>query len=316
MTDPVPAMSPARALRRGLLWWLPPSTATFVYTVLLRPRPLRRLAHRLIERLIPEELDFAGVRLALNTKDAIVSGNLALGCYETFNLEFFQALLQRGMRVLDVGANIGVYSAIAARLVGAEGRVVAIEPSDANCTFIRRTSDLNRFGQLTVLQRGAAERSGQGTLFLNEENKADHRTFDADGKRTGVPVQLAALDDVVVELGIDRVDLLKVDVQGSELDVLLGMRRLLEQEAPLRLLMEFWPWGIARAGANPAVVLSILDEAKLIAFEIDGDARRVRRLVSTEPLLRRNRERDHADLFLVRRDDPILAAPGVRAFLD
>src|SRR5688572_27369199 len=88
--------------RRGLLWWMPPPLAGWIYTVLLKPAPVRALAQKLICRLIPDEIEISGVRLILNRDDAIVSGNLALGCYETYNLELFEKLLTPGMCVLDV----------------------------------------------------------------------------------------------------------------------------------------------------------------------------------------------------------------------
>lgn len=119
--------------RRGFFWWVPPSLAVFIYTVILKPRPLRNLAQKIVCKLIPETLSIKGVTLALNQQDAIVSGNLALGCYETGNLDLFESLLQPGNHVFDVGANIGLYSAVASRVVGPQGLVVAIEP-DFNLT--------------------------------------------------------------------------------------------------------------------------------------------------------------------------------------
>ena len=97
-----------------LLSWMPPKLAAWIYTVLLKPAPIRALAQRVICRFIPEEMPVRGVSLVLNQDDAIVSGNLALGCYETYNLDIFESLLRPGMCVVDVGANIGLYSAVAA----------------------------------------------------------------------------------------------------------------------------------------------------------------------------------------------------------
>ena len=117
---------------RRLLSWLPPSAAYYIYTVLLKPKPLRRLAQGAIKRLIPPTIDFRGSRIALNQDDAIVSGSLTLGCYETFVTDVLEALLRSGMTFFDVGANIGIYTALGARIVGSTGRVVAIEPGPAN----------------------------------------------------------------------------------------------------------------------------------------------------------------------------------------
>ena len=79
------------------------------------------LAQKIICLFIPKEINIKGARISLNKSDAIVSGNLAMGCYETFNLDLFGAQLKPGMCVFDVGANIGLYSAIAAMKVGNTG---------------------------------------------------------------------------------------------------------------------------------------------------------------------------------------------------
>lgn len=316
MSASIPVTERAEATRRrGLLWWLPPSAAAFIYTVFLKPPPLRKLAHLAIQRMIPPELELYGVKVALNRRDAIVSGNLALGCYETYNLEFFRTLVQPGMNVLDVGANIGVYSAIGSRLTGPEGRVVAVEPSRDNCEFIRRTKSMNGFENLTVVQRAAGDRTGEARLYLNELNKADHRTFDPDGNRAYVSVDMVRLDDLVREMSLDAVDILKIDVQGFEAAVLDGMTALLGQERPLRILMEFWPWGVRKAGADPSVLLDRIIAHGFSVYEIDGDAGTVRLLDDPRALLTRSREREHADMFLVRPGDPILEREALRAHL-
>ena len=304
-----------RPVHRGILWWLPPSLASFIYTVLLRPRLLRRLAQRMIRMLIPERLEIDGITLVLNPEDAIVSGNLALGCYETFNIEFFTALLRPSMFVMDVGANIGLYSAIASRHVGESGRVIAIEPSVENCRFIERTREFNRLGNLEIVGRAASDVSGPGVLYLNRDNKADHRIFDRTGRRPRVAVTLTTIDDLASELGLGRIDLLKIDVQGAEAAVFRGMSALLARSLHCRIFMEFWPWGIERSGNDPAKLLEMLLSKELVLYVIDGNACVVRRVSHPQALLTMSKERHHVDLFLARADDPLLAEPTVRRWI-
>src|SRR2546427_5260387 len=89
-----------------LLSWMPPSAATFIYSVCLKPKPVRAVAQWLVKRIIPSRLTVDGIVLVMNQDDAIVCGALTLGCYETFPRRLFRDLLKPGMTVVDVGANI------------------------------------------------------------------------------------------------------------------------------------------------------------------------------------------------------------------
>lgn len=267
--------------------------------MLLKAEPLRRLTHACVKRFIPAQLAIENVTLVLNRDDAIVSGALALGCYETFNLSHFVRLLGPGMVVLDVGANIGLYSAIASPVVGVDGTVVAVEPDEANCGFIRRTRTANDFANLRVVRAAAGERDDSATLYLNRENLADHRIYDADGNRSGVPVRLLTIDTLIAELHLPRVDVIKVDTQGAEARVLRGMTRTLAIPG-ITVILEFWPWGIQRAGDDPASVIDMILAAGFAIHEIDGHRHRIIPVDDPRRLLSLNLERQHSDLLLER----------------
>ena len=286
------------------LSWMPPSAATFVYTTLLRPRPLRLLAQWVVKRWIPPRLEVDGVRLVLNRDDAIVSGALALGCYEGGPRRLFAAILEPGMTVVDVGANIGLYTAIAGRIVGPRGRVVAVEPEAVNCGFIRETAALNGLDHVVVVEAAASDAAGRGALFLNELNKADHRIYDRSGDRPSVEVELLRLDDLVERLGLDRVHVIKMDVQGAEAMALDGMVRTLSDHPGIRLMMEFWPWGIRQAGRDPGRVLAELRRLGFEVFEVGDTGCAFRDPGRDAELAGRTLERQHANLLLQRDRTP------------
>jgi FkbM family methyltransferase len=285
--------------QRGWLWWLPASFAAFIYTVVLKPPFLRALAHRVICRMIPPTVEMKGVTLALNQADAIVSGNLALGCYEVTNLDLFSAKLRPGMTVLDVGANIGLYSAVAARLVGPTGRVIAVEPDHTNCSFLARTVEINGFKNVSIIQKAAGDACKESYLYLCETNKADHRTHDPTQQRKRVPVSITTIDALLGELGIERVDLLKIDTQGSEALVLAGMQQTLARNRQVDVFMEFWPWGINQAGGSPQALLDAVLAQGFQVHEI-GERGEVSRLTEFDSILRLTLERQHTDLLLRR----------------
>jgi FkbM family methyltransferase len=283
---------------RRLLSWLPPSAAYYIYTVIFKPKLLRRMAQSVIKRLIPPTIDFRGTRIALNQDDAIVSGSLALGCYETFVTDVLEALLRPGMTFFDVGANIGIYTALGARIVGRTGRVVAIEPGPANVAVIHETLRLNNFENVTVAARAAGDRAEQVSLYLCGDNPADHRLHDPTGRRRQVTVETVTLDALAVECGLARADVVKIDTQGSEAAVFAGMAQLLAAKPSPVIVAEFWPWGLAQAGANPRELLNRITEAGFLVYEIDGDRRTVLPRPDLDALAGLKLERQHVNLLL------------------
>ena len=284
--------------KRGLLRWVPPRTATHIYTVLLRAKPLRIAAHWSICRLIPAELAFRDVTLVMNRTDAIVCGNLALGMYETFNCALIETLLRPGDNVMDVGANIGLYAALAARKVGPGGAVVAVEPSKENCDFIRKTIVRNGFENVTVVDSAAGDRVGETVLYLNSTNKADHRIAETSMPRQRETVPMVTLDSLCAAHQLSQIALVKIDTQGAEPLVLRGMSEIFRSNPELIVLTEFWPWGMTQMGEKPEFVLNFFRDRNYDIYEIDGDRRKLVKLGDFAPILSLVLERQHADLLM------------------
>ena len=282
----------------GLFSWVPPTVAHYIYTVLLRPPPLRRVAQSVIKRLIPPTIDFRGNRVVLNQDDAIVSGSLALGCYENFVTDVLEALLQPGMTFLDVGANIGMYTAMGARLVGPTGRVVAVEPCSSNVALIEETVMLNGFENVSVAACAASDSAGEASLYICADNPADHRLCDRTGLRPKVTVNTVTLDALTRELGVAGVDVIKIDTQGAEGAVFAGMTDLLRSTPAPVIVMEFWPWGLVQAGGDPRALLDKISNSGFAIYELDGDHHTLVPLHDFESLLRLNLERQYVELLL------------------
>jgi len=282
---------------------MPPSAATFIYSVCLKPKPMRAVAQWMVKRIIPSRLTVDGIELVMNRDDAVVCGALTLGCYENSPRRIFRGLLKPGMTVVDVGANIGLYTAIAAGTVGPSGRVIAVEPESRNAQLMRQTLALNQFKNVEVVQAAVSDRTGPGQLFLNEENKADHRIFDRESRRAVVPVDFYRLDDLLAELAVTRMDVVKMDIQGAEALALQGMRRTLTENAEIRLMIEYWPWGLAQAGGDPRSVLRSIRAMGFRIFEIDDHAAHGRPESDDDRMASRGLERQHMNLLLQRSRD-------------
>lgn len=243
----------------------------FIYAVLLRPRPLRKMANALIRAALPAEIRRDGAVVILNPNDPVVSGALALRVYENTETRFFKNVCKPGMTFLDVGANIGLYTALALPRIGRAGRVVALEPDRESFEYLRKTVIANRAENVTCIRKGAADYSGVMKLFVSENNRGDNRLYDNELSTGSYDVDVAPVDLLLEELGITVVDLVKIDVQGFEGHVLRGMRETIARSPNLTILMEFWPHGLQCAGTKPAGLLADLEAIGLVVYELRSD---------------------------------------------
>lgn len=158
-----------------------------------------------------------------------VSRDLYLGQFEEETIDFFSHHLKPGMVVFDVGANIGIYSLLSAKHVGEGGAIHSFEPTPKTFAQLQVNVELNGFGCVHLNQLAVAEQSGTSNLFLYEQNAMNSLSRqDWVGTPLGqVAVATISLDEYIDAEGVDTVNLLKLDVEGAELGVLKGARRLL-----------------------------------------------------------------------------------------
>jgi FkbM family methyltransferase len=146
-----------------------------------------------------------------------------------------------GQIVVDAGAHIGAFTILAARRVGPKGRVLSFEPSPRTYELLVRNVGLNALPQVQVQPLALAEKEGEAPFFF-ADSAAVNPVTDTLGEGRGRPsvlVRLRRLDDVLAEEGVDRVDHLKIDVEGAEMRVLDGAPKTLA--ATRHIIMEVHP---------------------------------------------------------------------------
>jgi FkbM family methyltransferase len=170
--------------------------------------------------------------------------NKALFLYGTFEISetrLVQALLRPGMTVIDVGANVGYYTLIAARLVGPGGLVHSFEPNGVVREQLQANVHRNGFTNVRAHDSAVARHTGHVKFYVstNRENSGTSSIVPGAGlAEEGVDVPCISLDDFATELAPRSIDLLKIDIEGAELDVFEGGRRLLGGPAAPDLLFE------------------------------------------------------------------------------
>ncbi len=169
------------------------------------------------------------------------------GTWEPMTTAIVSALLRPGDGFLDIGANIGWYSTLAAHLVGPNGRVIAIEPDPHNYELLVTNS--KGLVPVSALNIALADRSGTMLLTRSPDNLGDHRLAainqlaDVDARST-IEVRVDTLDHLISEerLPLDRLRIAKLDTQGAETLIFRGARRLLaDLPVSCALVVEFAP---------------------------------------------------------------------------
>jgi FkbM family methyltransferase len=253
-----------------------------------RGRGWRTFLGRLVRKVLPQfrlqmrlaslfgrsvKVSVMGKTLNMDLRDGVVSSTIfAEGVWEPEETSFLVKTLRPGMVFVDIGANIGYYTVIAAGLVGSAGKVFAFEPDPKNFALLQNNVAANHCQNVFIDQKAIAGSSRRLFLYLSSGNFGDHRTYEPQGeilrergkKRSAVAVEAVSLDDYLVG-NRNRIDFVKMDIQGSEYDALVGMRKTLQHNSDITILTEFWPTGLKQAGVDPRV---FLNEVRALGFMI------------------------------------------------
>lgn len=168
-------------------------------------------------------------------KSVVTAVLLAQGDWFEKEMEYWRYELQPGMTVIDVGANLGVYTFSAARCVGPTGKVIAVEPFSACVQCLTETCRVNQLPWVKVYEAAASDRQGQVFLatdkasVFNQVVSADDPTFNSDQVQQ---VNCITLDSLIESENLTQVDWLKIDAEGHEMQVLQGCDRLIREFSP------------------------------------------------------------------------------------
>ena len=176
------------------------------------------------------------------------------GCWENDDRRLLETELAPGAVAVDVGANIGYMTLVAAQAVGPTGTVIAVEPHPDNLALLRDNLVRNGVADWVRMVSAAAwDRAGTVELAECGENTGDHRVQTLQSQRNVLSVEAIRLDDIV-PAGL-HVDVIKLDTQATEHRVLGGATELLARDHPV-VLCEYWPQGLRERGEDPPTILA------------------------------------------------------------
>ena len=194
-------------------------------------KKLIKFYHNFQDKKGTVEVNMGGINYKLDLNE-LIDNKVFYGNWEHETTSIFKRMIKPGMVVLDVGANMGYYTLLAAKLTGGIGRVIAFEPTSGGLKRLKKNILLNNFKNIIIENVG-----------LSNENKKIKSKIRHSWKRSGLVepkediMEMIKLDDYIEKNDIDNIDFIKVDVDGYEYQFLKGAKKTLQRYKPV-LCME------------------------------------------------------------------------------
>lgn len=184
------------------------------------------------------------------------------GSFEPNEFAYLREALPEGGTFIDIGANEGFYTVFAARRVGSGGAVVAVEPSPREYARLENNVAINGLTNVKLARTALGARRGKAVLHVADPEHNGQNTLGDFGHAEvkavdHVQVDITQLDSLVQDSGLSTVDLIKMDVEGAELEVLKGGSATLERYKPT-LLLEIFDAALRKQGASAHQVIDLL----------------------------------------------------------
>ena len=184
-------------------------------------------------------------------------------------IALFKKNIKQGMRVLDLGANIGFYTVLFSKLVGENGKVFAFEPDAKNYKHLEESA--KKLYNAVVEKKAVSDKTGKINFYISKDLNVDHHSYDTGEGREYEEVDAIALDDYFLDN--IKIDFIKIDIQGYEPVALKGMSKIMRQPGRMIVFGELWPYGLQKAGSSAEEYLQFLKshgfKIKFFEGEID-----------------------------------------------
>ena len=198
------------------------------------PAAYERIIAKYGKKLIPEkiivQLPSSKNKIEIRKDDWVILGEL----YE--DKVYPEELLQEGMMVVDVGGHVGIYSLMAFEKVGERGKVIVAEPEGSNFTQLQKNIAMNKIFNIFPFQVALSNYCGTGKLYLHSR-MAKHTLLALEKGNTTEEVQVLTLDALLRQAKVTKVDLVKIDAEGAELEILKGGEKTIQDNPKIKFII-------------------------------------------------------------------------------
>lgn len=174
---------------------------------------------------------------------------------DAFEIELLKKHIQPGNTVLDIGANIGFYATILSDLVGDKGTIHCFEPDATNFGHLKDA--VESYKNIVINHKAVGPNTEKIKIYTSKELNVDHRTYKPEQYDKEIEIDAISIDDYLKGA---KVDFIKMDIQGFEMEAMKGMKETLKNNPHVKMISEFWPYGLRKAGSSLTDYFNLLKE--------------------------------------------------------
>ena len=246
---------------------------------------IRKVKHYSLSNLQTDYAEVFGNKLFLSKKGLALSIS-HYGTYEELESKIMEEKIEMGNIVVDVGANIGLHTLNMARIVGNTGQVFAFEPDPSNFEILKKNVKINNYKNIILEQKAVGDKHGRTTLYQSD-HPGKHRIFpQTEQAKSQVQVELTNLDNYFDSDMIDKINFIKIDVEGLEFSVLKGMKNILKNSKKIKILFEFMPENIMEVGFTPIELLNYLTSNDFKLYCMDDKTKKLLYVSNNEEIVK------------------------------
>ena len=250
---------------------------------------VRNTSRYINNQLHPDFVEIEGNKIYLDENDSLFLSSSMM--HEKTIVNLVKNEIKKGDVVIDIGAHIGYYTVLFAKLVGPEGKVFAFEASPTNFEILKKNISVNGYKNVILNNKAVSDKNGKLTLYITGRTSTENFLFKPENftnsskiKQT-VEIDSITLDDYFQDFD-GEINFLKMDISGAEPRVMKGMSSILNKNNSLKIQQEWWPNAIRTHGFEPDSHLKLLTEMGYKIYEIDG-AKNKLNLATIEELMKK-----------------------------
>lgn len=220
------------------------------------------------------------------------------GGWEKYTTQIFKEVVKNGDVVIDAGANMGYYTLLASRLVGAEGKVYSFEPEDNNYDMLCRNIKLNGYANIITEKKAVGDKTCTLSLYLDDEDIGSHSLY-GDRRQRSVKVDVIRLDEYFKNRNI--INIVKLDIEGAEYLAMKGMQNIIKRNNDIKIFIEINLPCLIRSGVNPVEIISeLLDDYSVLMINDWGRGDNYIKIESVDEVIKMANRKDPVNLYLKR----------------
>lgn len=235
-------------------------------------RMIKSFIEKIESSLVTDSAQVWGGKMFLHPNDAF---RLSIyGIHSKIDFEIFKKYVKKGDSVMDIGANIGYFTLMLAKLVGPTGKVFAFEPDPRNISLLKKNIETNNYKNIVVIPKAVSNVNQKCTLFTSQTTFGQNRIYEPKKTKNQeyIPIEseVIFLDDYFkTNEEIKNISFVKIDVEGAEKYVLEGMKNILDLNKNIKIFSEIDLDFLDDAGSNYTEMIEFLERKGFSIFLVN-----------------------------------------------